>query len=135
MSVGDEKDRILEEKSPGPSDLESVLLQDTVKEIQFGDGLTIDSKSSLYEAVRMMRRNKQGCVLVTRAGRLVGIFTERDALMKVLDTGIDLAHTPVSAYMSADPVSLAADAGVGFALNKMVLEGFHRLPVVLRMSY
>lgn len=131
MDVGDEKDRILEEERPGPSDLESVLLQDTVKEVQFADGLlTLEVEASLYDAVRMMRRNKQGCVLVTRAGRLVGIFTEHDAVMKVLDTGVDLSHTPVSSYMTPDPVALPADAAIAYALNKMVVEGFHRLPVI-----
>jgi len=78
----------------------------------------------------MMRKNRQSCVLVTRDGRLSGIFTERDVLMKIVDTGIDLARTPVCSYMTRDPVTLPTDAGVAYALNKMVVEGFHRLPLV-----
>ncbi len=130
MATVDEKERFLEEERPGPSDLESVLFEDTLKEIQFIDGLVLDERASLYDALRMMRQNGQGCVLVTRADRLVGIFTEHDVLMKIVDTGIDLSRTQLFSYMTADPVSLPADVGVAYAINKMVLEGFHRLPVV-----
>lgn len=130
MATGDEKERFLEEERPGPSELESVLLEDTLKEVQFTEGLVLDEHASLYDAVRMMRQNSQGCVLVTRADRLVGIFTEHDVLMKIVDTGIDLSRTPLSSYMTPDPVSLPAEIGVAYALNKMVVEGFHRLPMV-----
>ncbi len=130
MATVDEKERFLEEERPGPSDLESVLLEDTLKEIQFTDVLVLDENASLYDAIRSMRQNGQGCVLATRADRLVGIFTEHDVLMKIVDTGIDLSRTHLSSYMTPDPVSLPADVGVAYALNKMVLEGLHRLPVV-----
>lgn len=137
MATGDERERVLEEERPGPeeerlgpSDLESVLLEDTLKEVQVTDGLVLDEHASLYDAVRIMRQNGQGCVLVTRGDRLIGIFTEHDVLMKIVDTGIDLSRTPLLSYMTPNPVSLPADIGVVYALNKMVLEGFHRLPVV-----
>jgi len=130
MILGDEADRIVAEESPGPSELESVLLQDTLKDVQFNSAIIVDEQTSVYEAVRMMRKNRQSCVLVTRDKRLSGIFTERDVLMKIVDTGIDLARTPVCSYMTRDPVTLPTDAGVAYALNKMVVEGFHRLPLV-----
>lgn len=130
MATGEEADRIAQEESPGSSDLESVLLQDTLKDIQFNSALVLDEQASLYEAVRMMRRHRQACVLITREGRLAGIFTEHDVLMKIVDTGIDLEHTAVRSYMTPDPVALPADAGVAYALNKMVVDGFHRLPLV-----
>lgn len=130
MVTGDEADRIAEEESPGPSELESVLLQDTLKDVEFDRGLIVEEQTSVYEAVRMMRKHTQACVLVTRADKLIGIFTEHDVLMKIVDTGIDLERTPVSSYMTHDPVTLPADAGVAYALNKMVVDGLHRLPLV-----
>jgi len=129
MAIGDEANRIAREESPGPSELESVLLKDTLRDVQFNSALIVDEHASLYEAIRMMRQHKQPCVLVTHEGRLAGIFTEHDVLMKIVDTGIDLEQTPVSSYMTSDPVALPVEASVAYALNKMVVDRFHRLPL------
>ncbi len=69
-------------------------------------------------------------MLITHNGKLRGIFTEHDVLMKIVDTGINLARTAVSSYMTPDPVTLPVDAGVAYALNKMVVDGLHRLPLI-----
>jgi CBS domain-containing protein len=61
---------------------------------------------------------------------LVGIFTERDVLMKIVGSPIDFGRTPVSDYMTPDPDTLPADSGVGYALNKMVVEGYRHIPLV-----
>jgi len=130
MSVSNETERMAQEESPGPSELESFLLEDSLKDIEVNPALVIDETSSINEAVRMMRQHRQPCVLVTRDGKLAGIFTEHDVLTEVLDTGIDLEHTPVRYFMTPDPITLPADAGVAYALNKMVVDGLHRLPLV-----
>ncbi len=130
MAVVDETDRVAEEERPGPSELESVLLEDTLKDVQCNPVPIIDEQVSLCEAVQLMRKHRQPCVLVTHKGKLSGIFTEHDVLMKVVDTGIDLERTPVGTYMTPEPTTLPLDAGVAFALNKMVVDGFHRLPLI-----
>ncbi len=130
MAIIDETDRVAEEESPGPSELESVLLEDTLKDVQRNPVPIIDEQASLYEAIHLMRKHRQPCVLVTRRGKLSGIFTEHDVLMKVVDTGIDLERTPVHTYMTPDPATLPHDAGVAYALNRMVVDGFHRLPLI-----
>jgi CBS domain-containing protein len=130
MVFNNETERIMQEESPGPSELESVLFQDSLKDIEVNPALVIDEAGSLYEAIRLMRQHRQPCVLVTREGKLAGIFTEHDVMMKIVDTGIDLERTAVPSYMTPDPVSLPADVGVAYALNKMVVDGFHRLPLV-----
>jgi CBS domain-containing protein len=130
MAIDNEATRIAQEENPGPSELESVLLQDSLKEIEVDPAMAMDETSSIYEAVRMMRQHRQPCVLVTREGKLTGIFTEHDVLIKVVDAGIDLEHTPVRYFMTPDPITLPADVGVAYALNKMVVDGLHRLPLV-----
>jgi CBS domain-containing protein len=131
MAIDDEAGRLAaEEESPEPSELESVLLQDTLKDVKFNQAVVVDEQASVYEAVWMMRKHQQPCVLVTHDGQLRGIFTEHDVLMKIVDTGVNLARTAVSSYMTADPVTLPVDAGVAYALNKMVIDGFHRLPLI-----
>ncbi len=118
-----------DDEHPGPSEFESVLLNETLKHALSNPGLILDEQTTLDEAVRQMREHRQGCVLVTRDGRLVGIFTERDVLMKVVGTRIDLLQTPIWPYMTPDPETLPADASVAYALNRMVAEGYRHVPL------
>ena len=92
-------------------------------------GLILDEQTPLDDALRQMREHRQGCILATRDGKLTGIFTERDVLMKVVGTTIDLERTPIRPYMTRDPETLPADAIVAYALNKMCVEGFRHVPL------
>src|ERR1700676_3128269 len=109
--------------------LGSALLRETLKDALSNAGLILDEQTTLENALREMREHRQECVLVTRDGKLSGIFTERDVLMKVVGTNIDLARTPIRPYMTRDPVRLPDDAIVAYALNKMCLEGFRHVPL------
>jgi CBS domain-containing protein len=81
-----------------------------------------------------MRTKATADVLVLHGDRLVGIFTERDALMKLAGTasasGVDLASTPISAVMTHDPVVLRATDSVAVAVQKMAVGGFRHIPLV-----
>ncbi len=132
MANSDEAGPLLveEEEHPGPSELESALLNETLRDALSNRGLIVDEEASLDEVIRLMREQRQGCALVTRERRLYGIFTERDVLMKVVGTRIDLERTPVRAFATHDPVTLPAEASVAYALNRMVFEGFRHVPLV-----
>jgi 2-oxoglutarate/2-oxoacid ferredoxin oxidoreductase subunit beta len=126
----DESDRVLEEEHPGPNDLESALVSITLSEVVQHTPLVAEANASLAVVIEMMQRNDRGTMLVVDDGELVGIFTERDVLMKVAGHAIDLTQSKVSAFMTPDPVTLPADSAVAFALNRMVLEGFRHIPLV-----
>jgi CBS domain-containing protein len=111
------------------SEIASALLRETLKNALSNHGLVLDEQTPLAEALRQMREHRQGCILATRDGKLTGIFTERDVLMKVVGTNIDLERTPIRPYMTRDPVRLPEDAIVTYALNKMCLEGFRHVPL------
>jgi CBS domain-containing protein len=111
------------------AELGSALLRETLKDALSNRGLVLDEQTTLEDALREMREHRQGCILVTRDGKLSGIFTERDVLMKVVGTSIDLARTPIRPYMTRDPVRLPEDAIVAYALNKMCVEGFRHVPL------
>jgi CBS domain-containing protein len=80
-------------------------------------------------AIAAMRADRTGCVLVTRSGRLVGIFTERDLLTRVLGPGLPLG-TPVAECMTADPVAVQPKDSVQTAIHRMEAGGYRHLPVV-----
>jgi CBS domain-containing protein len=126
----DETDRVLEEEHPGPNDLESALVTITLSEVVQHKPLVVAANSNLAAVIEAMQRNNRGTVLVVEAGKLVGIFTERDVLMKVAGHPIDLTQSKVKAFMTPNPVTLPADSAVAFALNRMVLEGFRHIPLV-----
>jgi len=111
------------------AELGSALLRETLKNALSNRGLILDEQTPLAHALREMREHRQGCILATRDGKLTGIFTERDVLMKVVGTNIDLERTPIRPYMTRDPVRLPEDAVVAYALNKMCLEGFRHVPL------
>ena len=71
-----------------------------------------------------------GCVLICRAGKLKGIFTERDVLAEVVGRGIDPAKTPVRKLMTENPEYLRPTDSIAYALNKMSVGGYRHVPLV-----
>src|SRR5947208_1214382 len=89
------------------------------------------AKTTVSEAARLMQTNEVGAVMVVDAqGRLSGIFTERDALFRVLATGRDPATTRLSEVMTKKPQTIHPDKPVGHALHMMYENGFRHVPVV-----
>ncbi len=81
------------------------------------------------EAVEQLRREKVGCLLVVRGGRLVGIFTERDLLTRVLAAGRSLSAA-VGEVMTPDPVTVQPKDPIRVAVKRMQAGGYRHLPVV-----
>jgi CBS domain-containing protein len=86
--------------------------------------------ASVREAARLMSENHIGALLVMEEGRLAGIFTERDALNRVLAEGRDPDSTLLSEVMTRDPVTLSPQTAATQALRLMGEIGFRHLPVV-----
>jgi CBS domain-containing protein len=126
----DETERILQEECPGPPDLESALSNETLSSAISHSPLVMDTKASLAEVLRFMRQADHEAVLVASDGKLVGIFTERDVLLRVAGHAVDLERATVGEFMTCEPLTLPGDASVAFALNKMLVEGFRHIPVV-----
>jgi CBS domain-containing protein len=92
--------------------------------------LTLPPDTSVSEAAEMMARNKIGAVLVVEDGRLTGIFTERDALFRVIACGLDVRTTRLSDVMTAEPLTVGPGSSYGYALLMMQENGFRHAPVV-----
>ncbi|MCK6412559.1 MAG: CBS domain-containing protein [Azonexus sp.] len=92
--------------------------------------LTASPATSVRAAAEAMAERRVGAVLVLEAGRLAGIFTERDALTKVLAAGLDADATSLVQVMVANPQTIAADKPLAYALLMMVDGGFRHVPVV-----
>ena len=87
-------------------------------------------EQSVAEAVALMRQQRVGCVLVCNQGRLVGIFTERDYLRRVLAVGAPLT-LKMTECMTPDPVVVAPkEIHVARPVRRMEEGGYRHLPVV-----
>ena len=95
------------------------------------DPLVLRQQSSVASACRHMRDRRVGAVLVTdAAGRLLGIFTGRDAVARVLAEGRSPSDTRLAEVMTRDPATIPPHCSAIEALRTMQDGGFRHLPVV-----
>lgn len=90
--------------------------------------LIVAPTTLVHEVFQRMREERRGAILICDDDKLVGIFTERDALRLMADlANLDV---PVSQVMVRNPVCLPPDATVGRAIKVMARGGFRQLPIV-----
>ncbi|MBI3784844.1 MAG: CBS domain-containing protein [Deltaproteobacteria bacterium] len=126
-----EEEQIAREREEDAARLGAAILQRPLSELaKLREPAFVGPKASIRQAIDRMKAQRAGCVLVEEGGRLIGIFTERDVLTKVVGTEIDLDKATVDTMMTADPESLGPDDKVSFALNTMSVRGFRHVPIV-----
>jgi len=104
------------------------LLGQPLDALTIGAPETLDIDGSVDEAIQRMHETGADCILVTAAGRLVGIFTDRDAVVKVAGHGV--GSRSIAELMTRDPVVLRHDETIAVAINKMAVGGFRHIPIV-----
>jgi len=87
-------------------------------------------EASVANAAALMKEQNVGAVLVVDKGSLVGIFTERDAVFRVMAAGRDPHLTILSEVMTREPKTVSPDESFGYALLLMHENGFRHAPVV-----
>jgi CBS domain-containing protein len=90
----------------------------------------ITSSDSVREAARMMSRQNVGAIAVLDEGRLVGVFSERDVLTRVVAEGRNPENTTVANVMSKEIVYAEPTDHIDDALQKMYSRGCRHLPVI-----
>jgi CBS domain-containing protein len=110
-------------------DLAKNLKIDSVSRLHPTPPLQVKPQQTVEEAVALMRQEEVGCLLVCEGQRLLGIFTERDLMRRVLAEGKPLT-IPVSECMTPDPVALHPKDPISVAVGRMEEGGYRHLPVV-----
>jgi CBS domain-containing protein len=107
------------------------LKVECVSRLRLGPMVCLPEEASVAEAIDAMRQQRVGGVLVCRAGdnALVGIFTERDLLRRILAVDAPLI-TPLSRCMTPQPQTTTLHEPVGVAVQRMQRGGYRHLPVV-----
>jgi len=109
--------------------LKAAVLQTPVSEIMAADPLVVEADATVVTAVDAMNGHHTGCVLVKKNGNLVGIFTERDVLRKVIFHDGN-RQWKVDSVMTRNPETLPPTASIAYALNKMSVDGYRHIPIV-----
>ena len=114
---------------PQPSEaFEARLVREHLDAVGAEPPIALSRDTPVAEAITRMQEKRNGCVVVTTDGQLVGVFTERDALLKL--AGRPLDGITLTDVMTPDPVILRPDDSIAVAIHKMAVGGFRHVPLV-----
>jgi len=91
--------------------------------------VSAQAHQTVLEVASLMVEHNIGAVPVLQDGQMIGIFSERDLMSRVVVAGKDPARTPVSQVMTEDPMTVAPDDPLETCMTLMKRHGFRHLPV------
>lgn len=94
------------------------------------NSLALPPETTVIAAAALMAERRMGAAMIVAGERLLGIFTERDALFRVVARGLDTRTTTVAEVMTAEPRTVGPETTYGYALLMMQENGFRHAPVV-----
>ena len=101
-----------------------------IKDVMTQNPTSCDPSTTVVEASKAMASEDVGSVPVVKDGRLVGMVTDRDIVVRVLAEGRDPSSTTVGEIASSDLETVSPDDDLETALRKMASSKVRRLPVV-----
>ena len=109
-------------------DYQDTILGDHLRALRLGSPTVVAPTMPVADAIRLMHEGDGDCLVVCDNGRLVGIFTDRDAAVKAVDKRLGLFR--IRDFMTPDPVVLRRDDTIAVAIHKMAVGGFRHIPLV-----
>jgi CBS domain-containing protein len=107
------------------------MLALSVREVmERNKALTLPPNTTVEKAAEIMAKNQTGAVMVVEHECLIGIFTERDALFRVIARGLEPRVTRLAEVMTVDTRTVRPDDSYGYALVLMQEGGFRHAPVI-----
>jgi CBS domain-containing protein len=118
---------LLKKSSPG---VERSLMELPLTALGLASIHSVAPDTTVDEAMQTLLRQKLDILAVVEDGKLVGLFSVRDIMMRVgLDFAARLAR-PVRDFMTENPETLPPEAPINYAINKMAVGGYRHVPVV-----
>lgn len=106
-------------------------IQKVIAEFVKGEPIpAVGPDEPVTRAMETMKERASDCALVIAQDKLIGIFTERDFLYRVMAERRSPAMTRIAEVMTPDPQALRPGDSVAYAINCMVTRGFRNIPVV-----
>ena len=102
----------------------------SIRDVMTSNPTSCDPSTSVVDAAKVMAQEDVGPVPVVEGGRVVGIVTDRDLVVRVLAEGRDASSTTLGEIVSSDLVTVQPDTELSEALQLMAQNQVRRLPVV-----
>lgn len=110
--------------------VEADLLRDRIERLWPKSPSTVAPNTTVGDVLKKMVDERIGCVMIVDQGKLLGIFSERDALMKLNTDASKHFTRPISQFMTQGVVTLEADDRIAYALHKMNVGGYRHIPIL-----
>ncbi len=112
------------------SPLAKGLVKDPIDSLSPRSPVAVSPEESVGNVLNLLVKNHIGCVLVVENDNLVGIFSERDALIQLNTEATGLKQRPIKEFMTDSPSTLEGHDTIAFAVHKMSLGGYRHVPVL-----
>ena len=110
--------------------LETSLREDTVRSLHTTPFTAVTPQTTVQEVLSLMSERAIGCVMITDNDQLLGIFSERDVLMKIADNYVHMKNLSIDQIMTRHPVSVYETDTPAKAMNLMAVGSFRHIPVL-----
>ena len=110
--------------------LQRRIMKTARRDLDTEPALTVRPDEPVAVALRLMQKERQGSVMVVDRGELVGIFTEHDALTRLVGADLDLEITPIADVMTEGPTALSGEDTLAQALHRMAIGNYRHVPIV-----
>ncbi len=110
--------------------LAACLINESVMELKPDRGLTMLPENKVSEVTQSMIDQHASGVMIVYHDELVGIFTERDFLMKIADRYEELRQEPIRKFMSPLPEAIESTESIAQGLNLMVVKNYRHVPIM-----
>lgn len=110
--------------------IERSLLKDRVATLVPKKPIMVAAETRVAEVLRIMVSERIGCVFIGTEDKVEGVFTEKDAVVRLGADYRQLLSEPISTFMTKDPEGLTADAKISFAVRQMDLGGYRHIPTL-----
>lgn len=130
-SQGEYEDPLKNYAPPSYADqTERAMCEGQVADLQMTPFITVDVSNTVEQTIRLMAEKDIAYLMVADGERLVGIFSERDVLLKVAEQYQQIKDKPISEVMTTNPVTVYDIDSPAKAMNLMAVGGFRHLPVL-----
>lgn len=109
--------------------LKKLLKHEKIQSLKQRSPLFIKGGTPIKEVIAQMQERKRGCAIIMKGKKLVGIFTERDLLNRVLDRGLKLT-TPIDEVMTLNPIYLKTTSSIANIVKIMSQKGYRHIILV-----
>jgi len=111
--------------------IEEILRNDSIRSMEIVPIPSVPGTTRLRDVIAIMQKRRVAAVVVTHERRVVGIFTERDLLNRIVGLSLN-EDLPISDVMTRDPKTLSSDDRIADAIRLMTEQGYRHIPLVDR---